>query len=463
MVIYSGIRCSLLKVLIVVCELQLCILIANAQAPEPLYHYCPNTTTYNQNSTYQTNLNRFLSNVSSTNNLYLNATEGNNAPNVVYGMGLCRGDITSDACRECLGIATTEIIQRCPKEKESIIWYEQCMLRYNNISFFGNMATVPGLFMWNMNNVSDPALFDEVLGEVMDRLIDNASGTGNVRSLRGFATEEANYTSVIKLFNLVQCTPDLSSLHCSQCLREALANRPAGKQGGRVLYVSCTLRYEIYPFYNIAAPPPSPPPSPSVSPVLPPPPNSTAQVPDIGSGGNGGLSTAVIVAIVLSITISIVLFTLAFCLIRRKAKKQQNVRIDATGGVDGNNISAAESLQYDLTNIKTATNNFSPDNKIGEGGFGEVFKGTLNGQQIAVKRLSKTSGQGEQEFKNEVLVVAKLQHRNLVRLLGYCLDEGEKILIYEFVPNKSLDFILFGLCYYIQSTEVLLGLLQALI
>ncbi|GAA0184371.1 hypothetical protein LIER_31659 [Lithospermum erythrorhizon] len=76
MVIYSGIRCSLLKVLIVVCELQLCMLIANSQSPdEPVYHYCPNTTTYNPNSTYQTNLNRLLSNVSSTNNLYLNVLD----------------------------------------------------------------------------------------------------------------------------------------------------------------------------------------------------------------------------------------------------------------------------------------------------------------------------------------------------------------------------------------------------
>ncbi|OAY36755.1 G-type lectin S-receptor-like serine/threonine-protein kinase CES101 isoform X2 [Manihot esculenta] len=101
---------------------------------------------------------------------------------------------------------------------------------------------------------------------------------------------------------------------------------------------------------------------------------------------------------------------------------------------------------FSFESIVSATNNFAAANKLGEGGFGPVFKGKLNDsqqQQVAVKRLSRNSGQGLAEFKNELLLIAKLQHTNLVRLIGCCIQREEKILIYEFMPNKSLDSFLF--------------------
>ncbi|KAL5772802.1 hypothetical protein ACOSP7_012420 [Xanthoceras sorbifolium] len=106
---------------------------------------------------------------------------------------------------------------------------------------------------------------------------------------------------------------------------------------------------------------------------------------------------------------------------------------------------APNNLQvFSFANIKKATNNFSSENKLGEGGFGPVYKGKLpRGQEIAVKRLATTSTQGFEEFENEVSLTAMLQHVNLVRVLGFCTDRKEKMLIYEYMPNKSLDLYLF--------------------
>ncbi|KAL5802680.1 hypothetical protein ACOSQ4_030985 [Xanthoceras sorbifolium] len=142
-----------------------------------------------------------------------------------------------------------------------------------------------------------------------------------------------------------------------------------------------------------------------------------------------------IVVIVVTTTATVAGVLIVGCYIYKSKKKR---------GKTDQKIEDLELPLFELATIANATNNFSFKNKLGEGGFGPVYKGRLvDGQEIAVKRLSKISGQGLNEFKNEVILIAKLQHRNLVKLLGCYIQGEEKILIYEFMPNKSLDHFIF--------------------
>ncbi|KAL7143245.1 hypothetical protein ABFS83_08G179000 [Erythranthe nasuta] len=167
---------------------------------------------------------------------------------------------------------------------------------------------------------------------------------------------------------------------------------------------------------------------------------------------DSGESKRAIPAVILALVIGMVLLSLSlvlYCLKRRKLDRQ----VQETGRTRLNYVDdhldisrnkESEIPQYDLPTLTEVTENFSIHNKLGEGGFGPVYKGLLeDGQEVAVKRLSRTSLQGVHEFKNEVNCIAKLQHRNLVKLLGCCIDGEEKLLVYEYMTNKSLDLILF--------------------
>ncbi|KAK6124449.1 hypothetical protein DH2020_041798 [Rehmannia glutinosa] len=113
-----------------------------------------------------------------------------------------------------------------------------------------------------------------------------------------------------------------------------------------------------------------------------------------------------------------------------------------------NGVELEELTFFKFEMLANATGNFDSVFKLGEGGFGPVYKGKLpNGQEIAVKRLARSSNQGLEEFKNEVEVISKLQHRNLVRLLGCCVEREETMLVYEYMFNGSLDTYIFSLLY----------------
>ncbi|XP_031250177.1 cysteine-rich receptor-like protein kinase 10 isoform X2 [Pistacia vera] len=366
-------------------------------------HGCPNS-----NSTYQSNVNFLLSSLVSNatrskgfSTGFYNTTVGQD-PDKVYALFLCRGDITPITCQNCVNLSTSQILQSCPVEKEGIKWY-------------------------------DKDRFDQLVRTTMKEAANEAAV-----SPKKFSTKKAIFTTSHTLYCLVQCAPDLSSFDCNSCLEQSFVRMPTTKEGGRVLVASCFNQFEFYRFYNenvTATPPPTP--------VLySPPPVSPTPVSVARPKGKSGISSSIIIAIIAPIVVAVVLFIAGYCFLIRRARKKNSPPAADNAGYDVS--TTVESLLFDLRTIEAATEKFSTDNKLGAGGFGEVYKGILpNGKAIAVKRLSSSSGQGAKEFKNEVVLVAKLQHRNLVRLLGFCLEGEEKILVYEFVMNKSLDYFLY--------------------
>ncbi|KAG6778601.1 hypothetical protein POTOM_014939 [Populus tomentosa] len=290
-----------------------------------LYHNCQNATTSTLNSTYRANLNLLLSSLASNatpNNTigFYNTSFGQNTDRV-YGLFVCRGDLSSTTvCQNCVTFATKDIVQRCPIGIASIVYYDACILRYSNVNIFSKVDQDPGYYMWNLQNITtEPQRFNNLVGAAVNDLADRAASAPP--GAKRFAVNKTSFDAFQNIYSLAQCTPDLSSSDCTRCLSAAIASLPiccSSKIGGRVLFPSCYIHYEITEFYNAAEPPPPPPPP--VGLPSPPPPRSVT-IPE----EKGGVSTVLIIAIVIPIAVSIALFSMCFCFLRRARKTRDYV------------------------------------------------------------------------------------------------------------------------------------------
>ncbi|KAH9317034.1 hypothetical protein KI387_018803, partial [Taxus chinensis] len=286
---------------------------------------------------------------------------------------------------------------------------------------------------------SDPDVFIKAVKELFTNLTKQAYASANRYS--SGATLDSSFH---KIFCLFQCWRDLPSVEdCTSCLTyaissllEVIVTKDGTHVGGQAVLGSCIARFDTYPFfYPSPPPPPFQLPAPIQQPPLSPPtPKKSSHKIAIAFGVFGGL---------------LVMLLLFFFAIRKQLKSpvfgKSLVRVKENQAIDAGWLSGHDDqIIFNLEVLEAATRNFHEDNKLGEGGFGPVYKGTMpDGKQIAVKKLSVQSRQGKQEFLNEVKLVAKIQHRNLVKLLGCCTEGAERLLVYEFLPNKSLDKILF--------------------
>ncbi|XP_039169818.1 cysteine-rich receptor-like protein kinase 25 [Eucalyptus grandis] len=207
-------------------------------APTYLFHACPNTTLFTPNSAYQSNLNTLLSSLSSAAadgaDGFANATVGQNSPDQLYGLFLCRGDVNTATCSDCVATGKQDILQRCPNQRVSVIWYDECMLRYSDGSIYSVMEQVPSFKMYHTRNITNLTQFMLVLGETMDDITARASVVHT--RLDGVR---------------VQHMPPGGN-----------RGPPTGEARWEVVHPSCSMRFELYPFYNASAmaalvPPPS--------------------------------------------------------------------------------------------------------------------------------------------------------------------------------------------------------------
>ncbi|KAK3125242.1 hypothetical protein QOZ80_7BG0602200 [Eleusine coracana subsp. coracana] len=438
-------------------------------AGDPLGQFCDTSGNYSANTTYQTNLQSLAAtlpkNTSST--LFANTSTGT-VPDIVYAMALCRGDVNASACESCIAAAFQDAQQLCAFNQDATVFYDPCLLRYSNQNFltFVNGGGGGGFIVLQpMRNVSasghkyqvvsryldngDPALillnaqkvtapfkvFDAAVAELVNATADYAADNSSRRfgtGVQAFGTFDSQNPTI---YGLAQCTPDMAPADCRSCLAGIIQMGPkyfSGRPGGRIVGFRCNYRYEQYPFF-------------SGSPLLqlPEPAVEAPAAANVTPPATGrGQGTGRVLAIILTTIVMIVILIICYFLWRRRRKQARLPSvIDATNSED---LGSVDLLIIDLPTLRTTTENFDEGKKLGEGGFGEVYKGILpNGQEIAVKRLSQSSRQGIKELKTELVLIAKLQHKNLVRLVGVCLEKHEKLLVYEYMPNKSLDTFLF--------------------
>ncbi|KAJ4780836.1 receptor lectin kinase [Rhynchospora pubera] len=174
---------------------------------------------------------------------------------------------------------------------------------------------------------------------------------------------------------------------------------------------------------------------------------STLEAVPSSIGDNKGLNSWIIGAVVASVVIFLFFLGILLYFLRRKYvnKKRKDIEQVYDDTMDDEFEKGRGPKRFQYNELAAATKDFSENEKLGEGGFGSVYRGILvdNGVHVAIKRVSKGSKQGKKEYISEVKIISQLRHRNLVQLLGWCHDRGELMLVYELMHNGSLDVHLY--------------------
>lgn len=330
-------------------------------------------------------------------------------PDANYGLAQCYGDLSLIDCVLCYAEMRT-ILPQCFPNNGGRIFLDGCFMRVQNYSF-DQEYTGPKDTAVCGNRTQKSSAFQNSARQAVVRAV-SAAPNNNGYARAQVPVSRTNESAYV----LADCWRSLSANSCRACLQNASASilgcLPWSE--GRALNTGCFVRYSDTNFLN----------------------------PIPRNGSSRGKVIGIVVAVASAVVVLIVGAVIGFYIWNhRTIEKKRKGFSDAEKLVRTLHDS---SLNFKYSTLEKATDSFDEANKLGQGGFGTVYKGVLqDGREIAVKRLFYNNKHRAGDFYNEVNIISSVEHKNLVRLLGCSCSGPESLLVYEFLPNKSLDLFIF--------------------
>ncbi|CAM0943319.1 unnamed protein product [Alopecurus aequalis] len=406
---------------------------------------CSTSGNYTPSGAYAANLNQFLAalpeNAVSRNGGFFNGTVGDGVA-TVYGLAMCSGEYSRADCGACLaataGGNTGGLPSRCPGSTTVHALFDMCLVRYSDTNFLGTAETDIIYYSSGVELASPPKDYSTSVQKRLEQLTGEA-----VTSPQRFAASAA-----YPPFALTQCTWDLPPDKCKQCL-DGLSKNASDwfrikTEGERKSY-SCSVRYSntnftVVPFSDTSSGL-SPPRSSSVDQTATAAPPSTEKSSRIVAVGIVSVVGVVVVAALLA----------GWLWFRRQNKTQGDIearitpstaRADMGESPPACNLVVHVPRPFTYAELTDATGNFAAERMLGHGAFGAVYKGTLPAIEgnVAIKVILDTStAEAQKGFDNEIKIMTQLNHRNIVRLLGWCNEDNNLLLVYEKMKKRNLE------------------------
>ncbi|KAG8383201.1 hypothetical protein BUALT_Bualt05G0159900 [Buddleja alternifolia] len=351
-------------------------------------------------------------------------------PDANYGLAQCYGDLSVVDCVLCY-FQARNLVSTCFPYTGGMIYLDGCFMRGENYTFFQEYTGPNDHVVCGNRTRNDPDFLESTRRALSQAVIAAPNNNGYARA-RVVVSRAGSYV-------LANCWRTLNASSCRACLENASASisRCLPSSEGRALNTGCFMRYSDTDFLN----------------------------PIPGNGNSRGSVIVIIVAaasatFVLIIGVIIGVYIWKHIMIQKKRKGDVQKLVKTLHH---------SSLNFKYSTLEKATGSFDEANKLGQGGFGAVYKGVLqDGREIAVKRLFFNNKNRAGDFYNEVNIISSVEHKNLVRLLGCSCSGPESLLVYEFSPNKSLDHFIFdsskgNTLNWEKRFEIIIGTVEGLV